>query len=105
MNTNAIVSLVDNHTALDYVVMIQSLRDTNPQLYDTVDKHMFTFGSLCDENRSVIQSLFPTIQETVISPSSDKISYRGNREWDKIHLLYTSHIIDMKFSISVIMII
>jgi lipopolysaccharide biosynthesis glycosyltransferase len=81
MNTNAIVSLVDNHTALDYVVMIQSLRDTNPQLYDTVDKHMFTFGSLCDENRSVIQSLFPTIQETVISPSSDKISYRGNREW------------------------
>ena len=81
MNTNAIVSLVDNHTALDYVVMIQSLRNNNPQLYDTVDKHMFTFGSLCDENRSVIQSLFPTIQETVISPSSDKISYSGNREW------------------------
>jgi lipopolysaccharide biosynthesis glycosyltransferase len=83
MSTNAVVSLVDDCTALDYVVMMQSLRDANPQLYNTIDKHIFTFGSLCDENKSIIQTLFPGVQETIIKPPSDKISYSGDREWGK----------------------
>ena len=83
MTNNAVVSLVDDHTVLDYIVMMQSLKDTNTQLYDTVDKHLFTFGSLCDENRSVVQTLFPRVQETVINPALVNISYSGDREWGK----------------------
>ena len=82
MKSKAVVSLVDDSTFLDYLIMMFSFKKYNSSLYNDIDKIMFTFGELCDENRLFLETVLPTIQEKKIDTSFYPfIKYSGSRDW------------------------
>ena len=92
MKSKAVVSLVDDSTFLDYLIMMFSFKKYNSSLYNDIDKIMFTFGELCDENRLFLETVLPTIQEKKIDTSFyPSIKYSGSRDWCDKKSTYKPH--------------